>query len=201
MKSRILTLFIALLAVATSLSAQTAKSVLDKTAALYNQGAVQITFSASGAQGSASGTLIAQGNKFTLQSNQATIWFDGKTQWSIYQGSDEVNLTEPTSKEIASINPMNFVTCYKSGYKSALKTVGNNYEVHLTATNSFKSIKEMYVTVDKTSSKPVSIKFRTGASNWTTITVSSCQTLAAKADSFFRFSTKDNPKLHVIDLR
>lgn len=201
MKTRLITILIALFAVAANLSAQTAKSVLDKTAALYNSGAVQIAFTTSGAQGSTSGTLIAQGNKFTLQSNQATIWFDGKTQWSIYQGSDEVNLTEPTAKEIASINPMNFVTCYKSGYKSSLKTVGSNYEAHLTATSSFKSIKEMYVTIDKATSKPVSVKFRTGVSNWTTINISSCQTMAAKSESFFRFNAKDNPKLHLIDLR
>lgn len=204
MKNRIITLAVALFTsvlFAASLSAQTAKSVLDKTAALYSKGAVKVGFTAKAAQGTSTGTLVAQGNKFTLQSNTATIWFDGKTQWSLYKNGDEVNLTEPTAKEIASINPMNFVNAYKSGYKSTLKTVGNTYEVHLTATSSSKSMREIYVVVDKASSKPKSIKFRTDAKNWTTITVSSFQSIAKKSDSYFRYNPKDHPGLQVVDLR
>lgn len=204
MKTRIITLAVALFTTvlfAATLSAQTAKSVLDKTAALYAKGAVQVAFTAKAAQGTSTGTLIAQGNKFTLKSNTATIWFDGKTQWSLYKNSDEVDLTEPTAKEIASINPMNFVNTYKGGYKSTLKTVGSTYEIHLTATSSSKSMKEIYVVVDKASSKPKSIKFRTKANDWTTITVSSFQSIAKKSDSYFRYNAKDNPGLQVVDLR
>ena len=204
MNNRIIPFLVTLLTTAVfalSLSAQTAKSVLDKTAALYSKGAVQVAFTAKAAQGTSSGTLVAQGNKFTLKSNTATIWFDGKTQWSLYTNSDEVDLTEPTAKEIASINPMNFVNTYKSGYKSTLKTVGSTYEVHLTATSSSKSMKEIYVVVDKATSKPKSIKFRTKANDWTTITVSSFQSIAKKGDAYFRYSAKDHPGLQVVDLR
>lgn len=196
---KILTLFFALCAL--TLSAQTAKSVLDKTAALCSQGAVQAKFNAKAPQGSSSGTIVAQGKCFTLQSNSASIWFDGKTEWSLISGSDEVNLSEPTAKEVAAMNPMNFVNLYKSGYKSSLKTVGSNYEVHLTATSKSKPIKEMYVYVDKATSKPKTIKLRTKAKDWTVITVSSFQTLPKKSPSYFKFSAKDHPSLHIIDLR
>lgn len=184
-----------------SVSAQTAKSVLDKTAALCSSGAVQAKFSAKGARGNSNGTLVAQGKKFTLQSSQATIWFDGKTEWSLAGGSDEVNVTEPTAKEIAGMNPMNFVNLYRSGYKSTLKTKGNQYEVHLVATSKSKAIKEMYVYIDKASSKPRSIKMRTGQKDWTTITVDSFKQLGKKPDAYFRFSRKDYPKIQVVDLR
>lgn len=199
MKQKIILALFALFTL--GLSAQTAKSVLDKTAALCTKGAVQAKFSAVGGKGSATGTLVAQGNKFTLQSNQATIWFDGKTEWSLVSGSNEVNVTEPTAREIAQMNPMNFVNLYKSGYKSTLKTVGQNYEVHLTATSKSKSIKEMFITIDKNSSKPKIIKMRTGAKDWTTITVTSFTPLGKKSDAFFKFNRKDHPKIQVVDLR
>lgn len=182
-------------------SAQTAKSVLDKTAALCSKGAVQVKFSAKAPQGNSAGTLVAQGNKFTLRSNQATIWFDGKTEWSLLGGSDEVNVSEPTPREVASMNPMNFINLYKSGYKSTLKTKGNIHEVHLTATSKSKGIKEMYVSIDKATSKPKTVKLRTGAKDWTTITVTSFTSTTKKADSFFRFNRKDHPNMQIIDLR
>ena len=184
-----------------NMNAQTAKSVLDKTAALCSAGAVQAKFTAKGARGNSSGTLVAQGNKFTLQSSQATIWFDGKTEWSLVGGSDEVNVTEPTAKEIAGMNPMNFVNLYRSGYKSTLKTNGNQHEVHLVATSKAKTIKEMYIYIDKSSSKPRVVKMRTGQKDWTTITVNSFQQMGKKADGYFRFNRKDYPKIQVIDLR
>lgn len=199
MKNLLAILILAL--VALGANAETAKGVLDKTAALYSTGAVQAKFQARAPQGTTSGTLVAQGNKFTLQSGQASIWFDGKTEWSLVHGTDEVNVTEPTAKEIASMNPMNFVSLYKSGYKSTLKTVGSNYEVHLVATSKAKSIKEMYVYVDKSSYKPKTIKMRTDSKNWTTITVNSFQTIGKKGDAYFKYSSKDHPGVQVVDLR
>lgn len=181
--------------------AQTAKQVLDKTAALCSSGAVQAKFTAKAPQGTSAGTLIAQGNKFTLQSNQATIWFDGRTEWSLVSGSGEVNVTEPTAKEIASMNPMNFINLYKSGYKQEVKTVGGSYEVHLLANSKGKAIKEMYILVNRKNYQPQVVKIRTGAKDWSFITVNSFTQLGKKPDSFFRFSSKDNPKAKVIDLR
>lgn len=181
--------------------AQTAKQVLDKTAALCSSGAVQAKFNTKGAGGNGSGTLIAQGNKFTLQSDQATVWFDGKTEWSLVSGSGEVNIVEPTSKEIAQMNPMNFVNLYKSGYKTSVKTVGNSYEVHLMASSNNKAIKEMYITVNKANYKPQVIKMRTGSKGWTIISVMSFAQLGKKPDAFFRFNAKDHPKARLIDMR
>lgn len=182
-------------------NAQSAKQVLDKTAAVCSQGAVQAKFTAKAPQGASSGTLVTQGNKFTLQSKDATIWFDGKTEWSLVAGSGEVNVITPSAKEIAQMNPMNFINLYKSGYNQSVKTVGNNYEVHLTATSNSKAIKEMYVIVNKSSYKPSIIKLRTGSKGWTVITVNSFTQLGKKPDSYFRYNAKDHPKTRVIDMR
>lgn len=193
---KLLTLLLALFTLGAS--AQNAKQILDKTASLCNSGAVQAKFYVSGSGG---GTLVMQGNKFTLQSSEATIWFDGKTEWSLVSGSGEVNILEPSAKEIAQMNPMNFVNLYKSGYKYSSKTVGNTYEVHLQATSGGKSIKEAYIYVNKTTYKPTQIKIRTGSKNWMSIAVNSFNQIGKKPDSFFKFSAKDHPKTRVIDMR
>lgn len=193
---KLLTLLFALLTLGAS--AQNAKQILDKTAALCNSGAVQAKFYVSG---SGSGTIVMQGNKFTLQSSEASIWFDGKTEWSLVSGSGEVNVLEPSAKEIAQMNPMNFVNLYKSGYKYTSKTVGSNYEVHLQATSSGKSIKEAYIYVNKSSYKPTQIKIRTGSKNWMSIAVNSFNQIGKKPDSYFKFSAKDHPKTRIIDMR
>lgn len=181
--------------------AQSAKSVLDKAASQLSRGAVSAHFSASGAMGKQSGTLVAQGNKFVLTSPKARIWFDGKTEWALAQGSGEVNVTTPSAGEVASMNPMNFVYLYKRGYNATVADKGTSYEVHLVATNAKNSIKEAYVMVAKSSNLPYQVRIRTGASSWTTISISELQVGAKKGDAFFRFNAKDFPKVDVVDLR
>lgn len=192
-------LFVTLLA--WNASAQTAKSVLDKTAGILSKGAVTATFSAKGNMGASNGSITTQGNKFVLSSPQARIWFDGKTEWALAQGSNEVNITQPGAAEIASMNPMNFVYLYKRGYQATLSDKGGNHEVRLVARHAKASIKEMYVTIGKGNHLPSAVRIRTGANQWTTIAVQSLQITAKKKDDFFRFNPKDYPKVDVVDLR
>ncbi len=182
------------------LSAQTAKSVLDKTAALCSKGAVKIEFTAKSKEGTSSGTLITQNNRFTLKSPEANIWFDGKTEWSMVNGSGEVNVITPTAKEIAEMNPMNFINLYKKGYKMSMKTVNGNQEIHLIATSKKQSIQEMYIYINPKTSKPKTIKFRSGKA-WTNITVRSFTQLGQKNPLSFAFNPKDYPGVNIIDMR
>ena len=91
-------------------SAQTAKEVLDKTAATVSakQGA-QASFTINGQSMNASGTIAIKGKKFHATTAQATIWFDGKTQWTYMKNNDEVNISNPTESQLAAINPYNFI--------------------------------------------------------------------------------------------
>lgn len=200
MKMKFLSLLCAAL-FAWSSNAQTAKSVLDKAASTLSKGAVTVTFSAKGNMGSSNGTIVTQGNKFVLSTPQAKIWFDGKTEWAMTKGSNEVNVTQPTATEIASMNPMNFIHLYKKGYQSKLENNGNNHEVHLTTKNTKASIKEMFVTINKSTNFPLAVRIRTGANQWTDIQVQSLQVTTKKNDEFFRFNKKDYPKAELIDLR
>ena len=131
-------------------SAQTAKSVLDKAAATVTmKDGVKADFKMTGSMGSTSGTIIIKGKKFHATTPQASIWFDGKTQWTYVKDNDEVNIVNPTEAQLQTINPYNFLNLYKKGYDATLNSNGNSHVVHLTASSASNKIKELFITIDK----------------------------------------------------
>ena len=198
---KIASIVFALMLACGSVAAQPARAILDKVAAtLSNKGGVTANFTIKSKQyGNASGSIAVKGAKFRTTLPQATVWFDGKTQWTYVKNNDEVNINTPTEGELQAINPYNFINMYRTGFTYKMKTVGTNYQVHLTATNKSRQIQEMYITVNKSSYMPSQIKMRQG-STWSTIIVSNFKK-ANIGDATFRFNPKDYPKAEIIDLR
>ena len=108
-------LLVLILFLSVSLSAQKdkqAREILDKTAnALQQAGGIRATFGGTG-----NGTLLLKGNQFYLNSGGIQSWFDGKTQWSYLESSEEVNVSNPTPEELQTINPYALLSIYKNGY-------------------------------------------------------------------------------------
>ncbi len=194
-----LTLALMLMVCATA-TAQTARSVLDKTAAtLGNKNGVSARFSISGSQyGNSSGSIYVKGRKFHATTSMASVWFDGTTQWTYMKRNNEVNVSHPTESQLQAINPMNFISMYKSGYSYTMTTKNDKYVVHLKATKQ-RQVKEMYITIDKKTYVPSQIRMLQGK-GWSTITISNFKT-AKLSDSTFRFNSRDYPSAEVIDLR
>ena len=184
----------------TPLSAQTARQVLDKTAAVVaNKSGAQASFVMKGGNINTSGTIAIKGRKFQATTPQATVWFDGKTQWTYVKQNEEVNVANPSEAELQAINPYTFIYMYKNGYKPTMTKKGASYEVHLKATDKKRSIQEMYVVVNAKSYAPSQIRMlRKGG--WTTIDISNFKK-AKLADGAFQFNSKDFPHAEVIDLR
>ena len=180
---------------------QTAKEVLDKTAkTVSNKQGITAKFNISGPSFSPTdGTIQVKGKKFLATTSVATIWFDGKTQWTYVKKNNEVNVSNPSDDELQALNPYNFINIYKKGFSYTMTTKGNSYEVHLTATDKKRNIQEMYITVSKQGYVPTQVKMKQ-RNGWTTINISSLK--ASKLnDAIFRFNAKDYPHAEVIDLR
>ena len=178
---------------------QTAKSVLDKTAAaVSNKNGVQANFTMTGGMGNTNGTIAVKGRKFHATTPMATVWFDGKTMWTYMKKNDEVSITTPTEAQLQKINPYNFINLYKQGYDMTMSKADKTYTVHLTAKKGGK-IDELFITVDKSSYHPTQVKMLQGK-KWTVFDISNlkAQTLA---DATFTFNSKDFPSAEVIDLR
>lgn len=179
---------------------QTAKSVLDKAVASVSlKDGVKANFKMTGTHGNTSGTIAIKGKKFYATTPQATIWFDGKTQWTYMKNNDEVNVSNPTDQQLQAINPYHFINLYKKGYSYTLNKSGKDYVVHLTATDQNAKIKEALVTVEKNSYHPKQVKMLQGK-KWTIFDITDLKKQAI-ADSQFRFNSKDFPTAEVIDLR
>ncbi len=181
--------------------AESAKRILDKAAAtVSNPGGVQAHFQMISKQfGTTEGEIAVKGNKFHATTPDATIWFDGKTQWTYMKGNDEVNISNPTEAQLQAINPYNFINIYKKGYKLEAKKVEHFYEVHLIPTDKNRKIQEMYIVVDETSYHPTHVKMKQ-KDKWSTIVISRLKT-ASLSDNLFKFNSKDFPQAEIIDLR
>ena len=198
------TVFISiLLALTVSIYAQNAalaKKVLDKTAAVVgNKTGASASFSMSGKYGTASGTIAIKGRKFHARTGQAIVWFDGKTEWTYMKNTDEVNITTPTEAQQQAMNPYQFINIYKNGFNLGVKTIGSNYQVHLTAKDKKRSIQEMYILINKSTYKPLQVKMRQ-ANGWTTINISQFKATNI-SDATFIFNAKNYPDAEIIDLR
>jgi len=180
---------------------QTALQVLDKTAKVIgSKGGASANFQMESPKyGSVSGSIAIKGTKFNARTPQAIVWYNGKTQWSYMKKTNEVNVSNPTQAQQMSMNPYTFINIYKTGYNMALKTIGNSYEVHLTAQNKKRSIQEMYITVDKKTSIPSKVRMRQG-NTWSTITVNNFKAKNV-SNSVFTFNSKEFPGAEVVDLR
>lgn len=180
-------------------NANQAKACLDKaTAIISHKGGVQACFSiAKLGLGGTSGTVAIKGNKFMAVTRQASVWFDGKTQWTYMKSTNEVNISTPTEAQRLSVNPYSIISMYKNGYTLSMTTKGGQKVVHMVAKNQKRSVPEAYITLSGNQLKQ--IKMRQG-SKWTTIKITS---IVPKnlSNSMFQFNRKQYPKAEIIDLR
>ena len=106
-----------------------ARDILDRAAeAFRREGEVKITFSVRAPEGNTNGSIRLKGDKFLLETEGVTTWFDGRTQWSYLASSDEVNVSEPTPEELQSINPYSWLSLYKQDYKQKVADVAKVQE-------------------------------------------------------------------------
>lgn len=194
-------IIIAFITFCINISGQPAKVILDKVASLVsNKGGVTANFNISSKQyGTTSGSIAIKGRMFKTTTTYATIWFDGKNQWTYIKRNNEVNINTPTEGELQAINPYNFIYMYKKGFTYKMKTIGTNYQIHLTATNKKRQIQEMYITINKSTLVPSKIKMRQGA-NWSSISISNFKRKSLN-NAIFKFNSKQFPTAEIIDLR
>lgn len=189
-----------------------AKNVLDKTSAtLSKSGGIKAQFSikttnkAGANVGQTSGSIQLKGNKFLLKTDGTTTWFDGKTQWSYVNGSEEVNVSNPDNDELQSMNPYALLYMYKSGfnykYKGA-KSVGGKqiYDILLTPEKK-TNINQIELFIAKNNYQPVRIIVTQKDKSKSEVIVSNYTSGQSYNDSLFKFDKKKYPKAEIIDLR
>lgn len=183
---------------AASSSSSEARKVLDKAAANVNinKGATASFTISNDKMGSRSGNITIKGNKFYAQTQDATMWYNGKTQWVYNSKTDEVNISTPSATQQQSMNPYTFLNLYKKGYDMSLTEATSGREVHLVGKG--KAISEMYILIDNNYVIKQVKMLQKG--KWIVINISNFKQTNV-SDAVFTFNKKDFPRAEVIDLR
>ena len=191
-------------------SAQDAMKVLDLTAErIRAAGNVKIEFKASifaGAmeKSSSKGTMWLQESKIKLDSDEMKTWYNGKTRWCYVPSTNEVNIDEPSKKEMAAVNPYTFMNIYKKGFKMTVKeTVLRGeavYEVYLRARYAKMDVKEVYVDIRKSDYQPLCIRVRED-NDWQRVSILDFKGNLNLANDFFDFKENEYPNVLINDMR
>ena len=206
----IISLFLPLKGVGGAAFAQDAMKVLDIAAdRIRKAGNVKIeykagVFSDGTETASSAGTMWLQESKMKLEADGITTWYNGKTRWFYVQSSNEVNIDEPSKKEMASMNPYTFMNIYKKGFKMTVKeTVLRGeavYEVYLRAKYAKMDVKEVYVDIRKSDYQPLCVRVREDK-DWQRVIVLSFKGNLQLNDDFFTFPEKKYPDVLINDMR
>ena len=205
----ILTLCLAL-ATATTYAETNGRKILDNAASkIRKSGNIRVDFTATSFTGSAeeasiSGTMLLQGKKFQLVTPEMLTWFNGKTEWTYLPENGEVNVTEPTSKEIQAVNPYVFLDLYKKGYDITFRTATlrgtPTWEVHLVANRKGLAAEELYIDVRQSDHMPLCVRVRQD-NIWNRISVRNFAGKQKFTDADFTFPREKYPDAEIIDLR
>lgn len=205
-----------ILLLATSGFAQTstdARNILDKAFSVYeNSKGIQLSFTAvmTEANGTAyepqKGVAKVKGNKFVLDMPGLKTWFDGKTQWVLMTDLNEVNISNPTNDEIASISPLALLSMYKTGYSlnnPVAKTVNGKSAsvIEMTPSGNKSEFKNISVAIDKKTNTvlQVSLTMKNGVNN--KIDIDNYNANYNFPDTDFVFDKSKYSKVEVVDLR
>ncbi|MCD7898492.1 MAG: hypothetical protein LUH22_01030 [Bacteroides sp.] len=187
-----------------------AKEILDKTSETFQKtGGIKAEFQASIYQndllaGMSNGSIQVKDEKFVLNLDGSTTWFDGKTQWTYMKDNGEVNITNPTKEEIQELNPYAFLSVYRGAYNYKLgkKIVWKGvpvFEVILTSANQ-QRIAGVNLYIAQKTYQPVHIVATLKDGTRNEIVISSYQKQKCP-DTTFAFDAKEYPNVEVIDLR
>lgn len=195
------------------LMAQDARVVLDKVSNAYNdKSGYEMTFTLNTIDNPAKttythdGKAYLKGDKFKIIVPDGTTWFDGKTQWLYLDGSDEVNISEPTGEELLNISPIAMLNMYKSGFK--LNHKGEDIRngktlilIEMVPQQKKSEIESMELKVDKQNYFLAEIVIEGKDKIDNQLIIHNTRKTDWLSDNYFIFNEKDYPDVEIIDLR
>lgn len=192
---------------------QDAASILKKSAEAYEaSNGVKINFTLraysekSKSGESFDGVIDMKNEKFKSQTPDMITWYDGKTQWTYMDRTEEVNVTEPDGAELQFTNPIVFINSYEKGFKASLKGTSTTrqgksaYDIEL-APKKKGDITKVTIQIEKNTGYLASIDIEAENGLRNTIVISKWQTNMNQPDNFFVFNEEDYPDAEVVDLR
>lgn len=203
MKRLYIILSLILICVSTICAAESPVQTLRRSAdKLKSAKSLHVTYSATADGHSYEGTLVIQGDMFTISSPQMKSWYDGKTQWTYASQIGEVNVITPTPEEVRQINPIAIISSFTNDYTpTALKSTTGKSAIKLTAKNNKSDIRSADITIDNKTYYPTRIQLAMSNNQTVTIDIKDIRAGGTLPAANFRFDKSRYPGVQVVDLR
>lgn len=152
------------------------------------------------------GVIWIKENKYKVDLNVSTIFFDGKTQWTYMKESNEVNITNPDPKDDNILNPAKIFNVYETGFKIRFireKFEKNRaiYEIELYPKDLKKDFTKINLKIDKDKMQIFSMKrFGKDGTDFY-LEIISVKTNVEMADNLFIFDKSKFPNVEINDMR
>lgn len=150
-----------------------------------------------------SGNLIMKGNQFYLTMDDVKVWYNGTTQWALFEQNKEVTITEPTANELAETNPMAVLAGFTAKSKVNFNKQQNagNHVIELTPVKTNDQFVKVTVQFVKTTNQLYSIYVLNRDGSRNELTLKNYRSNVAVTPATFRFDEAKFPGLVINDLR
>ncbi len=150
-----------------------------------------------------SGIFVLKANKFTIDMGDSKAWFDGKTQWTYLKADNEVSITEPSTDELAQVNPMAILASFKA--KSWIrfgKSKSTNVQlIELIPKNKKDDFLKAEVQINKQLKTPEYIRMTDKNKTVTMLKLTNYKALGTVNDAIFVFKKANYKQIQINDLR
>jgi outer membrane lipoprotein-sorting protein len=153
------------------------------------------------------GRIIIKKNKYKLESDESTVYYDGKTMWTYTPDNNEVVISEPdTLDDNFLVNPASIFDIYNRDFKYRYdgEIDGNNikmHEIHMFPKNLEQPYSRIILHIDAGRDLLSGIKIVGKDGVDYTISLDNYITNEDIDDSVFTFSSSKHKKAEIIDLR
>lgn len=154
-----------------------------------------------------SGNVLIKKNKYKINSQGSTVYFNGKTMWTYIQDNNEVTITEPdTEPDDFLSNPAAFFTLYKRDfkYRYVQETTMNGagaHEIDLFPKNLNQPYSRIKVFIGLKSDLPMVIKSVGKDGVDYTVTLKNLLLDKETSDAVFTFDASKFKKVEIVDMR
>lgn len=184
--------------------AQTSSEVLDKAVSVLTKSSgLSCSFKIDSREGDIKGNFKSAGNKFKLETQMGTTWFDGIDMWTLNPRSKQITLVKPTKSEINEINPFSYMNSYKNAYRSGFskRKDNNRFLVVLNPKNTKDNIKAVEIAINKKTFLPERFIIRDKNDQVTTLYINSLNINSSFPASSFVCPVQDYKEFELVDLR
>lgn len=183
-------------------AADKAQTIVDRAVKQYEAAAsISADMTISAAASSFKARITMSRNRFIFDSDEMKIWFDGKTQWTYIPQQKEIDISEPTSDELARINPFTIISTLRHKFSYSLISAGARGNVVKFTSSDSDNSTSLIVTFNATSGWPAAIVMKSADGTDVKIQISGITTGKSLSESKFRMNTKAYKGVEIVDLR